>query len=85
MGILERLIRLGIKISAVGAVLKISYDFDIWSLDSDQGAQKLIALKETVVPGTIVFPKEILPHIENCSWLCTKWNNTLDKAFSMIK
>lgn len=42
------------------AVLKVSYHLDIWSLDSDQGAQKLTILKETVVPGTIVFPKEVL-------------------------
>ncbi|OZC09835.1 hypothetical protein X798_03238, partial [Onchocerca flexuosa] len=74
---------LGIKIGTVGAVLKISYHFDIWSLDSDQGARKLMILKETVVPGTIVFPKEMLPYLENCSWFNTKWNSLLDKAFSM--
>lgn len=51
--------RTGIKIGVVVAVLKVSYHLDIWSLDSNQGAQKLIILKETVVPGMIVFPKEV--------------------------
>lgn len=51
--------RTGIKIGAVVAVVKVSNDLDIWSLDSNQGAQKLAAFKETIVPGTIVFPKEV--------------------------
>lgn len=51
--------RIGLKVGVVGAVLKLTYDYDIWSLDSKEGAKKLAALKETVVPGTIVFPKEV--------------------------
>ncbi|EFO26883.2 hypothetical protein LOAG_01606 [Loa loa] len=85
MAIFRRFIRTGIKVSAVVALVKVSYRFDIWSLDSDQGAQKLTVLKETVVPGTIVFPKEILPWVENRSWLSVKWNSTLDRAFSLVR
>ncbi|KAK6108340.1 hypothetical protein QQG55_31745 [Brugia pahangi] len=85
MTIFRRLIRTGIKISAVIAALKVSYHLDIWSLDSNQGAQKLTVLKETVIPGTIVFPKEILPWVENCSWFSAKWNSVLDKAFSLVR
>uniref|UniRef100_A0A0R3RWG4 MICOS complex subunit MIC13 n=1 Tax=Elaeophora elaphi TaxID=1147741 RepID=A0A0R3RWG4_9BILA len=60
MALFRRLVRTGIKAGVVVAVVKVSYHLDIWSLDSDQGAQKLTILKETVVPGTIVFPKEFM-------------------------
>uniref|UniRef100_A0AAF5PU02 MICOS complex subunit MIC13 n=1 Tax=Wuchereria bancrofti TaxID=6293 RepID=A0AAF5PU02_WUCBA len=85
MTIFRRLIRTGIKISAVVAALKVSYHFDIWSLDSNQGAQKLTVLKETIIPGTTVFPKEILPWVENYSRFSAKWNSALDKAFSLVR
>ncbi|VDK87096.1 unnamed protein product [Litomosoides sigmodontis] len=85
MAIFRRLIRAGIKVGSVVATLKVSYHLDIWSLDSNQGAQKLAILKETIIPGTIVFPKEMLPWMGNCSWLSAKWNNTLDRAFSLAR
>ncbi|VDN06048.1 unnamed protein product [Thelazia callipaeda] len=71
--------RTGFKIGVVGAVLKFSYDCDIWSLDSNKGAQKLKALKETVIPGTI-----IIPYKEKCSEFEAGWNNAMDKIFSLV-
>ncbi|VDD88297.1 unnamed protein product [Enterobius vermicularis] len=86
MSFVWKLTKAGIKIGVVYAAVKLSLDYDIWSLNTGKGADNYNRLQKTIMPGLQVFSNlpstsEMGERIEK-SWNCgvKKFFNAFDSS-----
>ncbi|CAI4221785.1 unnamed protein product [Auanema sp. JU1783] len=85
MGILWKLSKVGIRVGLVVGAVKLSYDHDIWSLNTVKGSDLYNQIKKYIVPGTIVYADK-LPSVEEVQVkVGTSWNNGVTKVFDSIE
>ncbi|KAH7728588.1 Protein W04C9.2 [Aphelenchoides avenae] len=83
MGFFRWLTRTTAKVAVVAAVVKVSADNNVWSLDTVRGSETYSKLKKYILPGTIVY-KEKLASEEFQTEAVSTWNCYVNCAFSML-
>lgn len=84
MGMFWALTKAGVKVGVVVAAVKLSLDHDVWSLNTDKGADLYERLKKYVVPGTIVFPQELPSREKLRRKVSEAWNGGVNTLFNAI-
>lgn len=47
------------RLGIVGGVVKVTYDYGIWTTKPEAGSQKLSEVQHKILPGTIEFPEQV--------------------------
>ncbi|MFH4976812.1 hypothetical protein AB6A40_003521 [Gnathostoma spinigerum] len=84
MKLIWPLARTTVKLGIMGGALKLTVDYDIWSLQPEKGAALYREVKQYIFPGTIFYPKQLPSCEEVRDKVGRRWNRAVDRFFSAV-